>query len=113
MISEGIQSENADRDKKPRARRSGQITERGERKQMIRIFLGRDTSGKRRYHNKTFHGTKKQAEKWLHDALVRLDRDGCDSACPPRLYMVMSESGLSARTVRYVHAVFRVLLNRQ
>ena len=142
---------------KAKARRAGQIIECGERKQMIRIFQGRDAQGKRRYHNKLFHGTKTQAQKWLNDALVRLDRGEPIEAAPitvneyldkwlndaakkrlrerthqnyenlmrryvrpvlgkqrladvtpldlQSLYTKMSEAGLSARTVRYVHAV--------
>ncbi len=146
-----------DKCKKSKTRRSGRIEERGERKHLIRIFLGRDATGKRRYHNKTFHGTKKQAESWLNGALVRLDKGEPIEALPitvdeyfdkwlneaakkrlrertyqgyedllrlyvrptigkqrladvtpldlQSLYTKMSESGLSARTVRYVHAV--------
>ena len=140
-----------------KARRAGQIIERGERKYLIRIFLGRDATGKRRYHNKNFNGTKKQADAWLRDALVRVDKGDPIEAAPitvneylqkwlndaakPRLrertfqgyedlllrhvkpvigkqrladvtaldlqgiYTSMIESGISARTVRYVHAV--------
>jgi integrase len=146
------------RERKARkARRTGQIEERGERKYLIRIFLGRDANGKRRYHNKNFHGTKKQADAWLRDALVRVDKGEPIEAAPitineyldkwlteaakPRLrnrtfqgyselleryirptigsqrladvtaldlqavYTKMIEGGLSARTVRYLHAV--------
>jgi integrase len=140
-----------------KARRTGRIEERGERKYIIRIFLGRDATGKRRYHNKNFHGTKKQADAWLRDALVRVDKGEPIEAAPitvneylekwlneaakPRLrertfqgyedllaryikpaigkqrladvtaldvqgiYTKMIESGISARTVRYAHAV--------
>ena len=35
----------------------------------MRVPLGRDTNGKRRYHNHTVHGTKKEAETYLHRAL--------------------------------------------
>ena len=50
--------------KKTRGRTSGQIVKRGEKKYLIRIFLGRDDStGKRHYHNKTFHGTQTDAQK--------------------------------------------------
>ena len=44
---------------------TGQIIKRGENTWYIRIFLGRDANGKRKYFNKTIHGTKKEAQKYL------------------------------------------------
>ncbi len=44
---------------------TGQIVKRGDNTWYIRIFLGRDTNGKRKYFNKTIHGTKKDAQKFL------------------------------------------------
>src|SRR6185369_13631712 len=44
---------------------AGQIIKRGEKIWIVRIFQGRDENGKRRYVNKTIHGTKKNAEKYL------------------------------------------------
>jgi integrase len=44
---------------------AGQIVKRGEKTWIVRIFQGRDENGKRRYVNKTIHGTKKSAEKYL------------------------------------------------
>lgn len=44
---------------------SGQLVKRGENTWYIRIFLGRDAKGKRKYFNKTIHGTKKDAQKFL------------------------------------------------
>ena len=44
---------------------AGQIVKRGEKVWIVRIFQGRDENGKRRYVNKTIHGTKKSAEKYL------------------------------------------------
>ena len=41
---------------------AGQIIKRGDKIWLVRIFLGRDENGKRRYTNKTIHGTKKNAE---------------------------------------------------
>lgn len=42
-----------------------QIIERGKGRYLVRVFLGRDpTSGKRKYHNKTIRGAKKQAEAY-------------------------------------------------
>ena len=136
---------------------AGQIIKRGEKTWLVRIFTGRDAKGKRQYFNKTIHGTKKDAEKyltakqrekdlgvfvepasmtvnayldkWLQTAArPRLrertfsDYEGkletyvrpalgekrlCDvrSLDIQSLYGEMRERGLSARTVRYTHAI--------
>ncbi|MGI8670402.1 MAG: tyrosine-type recombinase/integrase [Aridibacter sp.] len=52
---------------------AGQITKRGENTWYIRIFLGRDADDKRRYFNKTIHGTKKDANKFLTAKLREKD----------------------------------------
>jgi len=48
---------------------AGQIIKRGERNWIVRIFLGRDATGKRKYVNKTIRGTQKDAQKYLNAAL--------------------------------------------
>lgn len=48
---------------------SGQIIRRSENRFLVRVFTGRDDTGKRRYVNKTIRGTKKDAQKWLTKAL--------------------------------------------
>lgn len=48
---------------------AGQLVARGKRTWLVRVPLGRDTQKKRRYHNHTVHGTKKEAEAYLHRAL--------------------------------------------
>jgi integrase len=52
---------------------AGQITKRGENTWYVRIFLGRDANGKRKYFNKTVHGTKKDAQKFLTAKLREKD----------------------------------------
>ena len=49
---------------------AGHIVKRGEKTWMVRIFLGRDGKGKRRYLNKTIHGTKKKANEYLSKTLT-------------------------------------------
>ena len=44
---------------------AGQIIKRGDRTWLVRIFNGCDENGKRRYINKTIHGTKKDANQYL------------------------------------------------
>jgi integrase len=44
---------------------AGQIIKRGAKTWVVRIFQGRDENGKRHYVNKTIHGPKKNAEKYL------------------------------------------------
>ncbi|MCL6516588.1 site-specific integrase [Alicyclobacillus sp.] len=51
----------------------GQIINRGKNTWLVRVYMGTDASGKRRYHNKTVHGTKKDAERYLTGILR--DRD--------------------------------------
>ncbi len=44
---------------------AGQIVKRGENAWYVRIFIGREANGKRKYFNKTIHGSKKDAQKFL------------------------------------------------
>ena len=52
---------------------AGQIVSKGAGAWMVRVFLGRDENGKRRYLSKTIHGNKKDAERFL--AATLRDRD--------------------------------------
>ncbi|HET7322603.1 MAG TPA: site-specific integrase [Longimicrobiaceae bacterium] len=52
----------------------GQLINRGEKTFLVRVYLGRDPgTGKRKYYNKTVHGTKKEAEQFLTKKLRDLD----------------------------------------
>ena len=51
---------------------AGHIVKRGEKTWMVRIFLGRDGKGKRRYLNKTICGTKKKANEYLSKTLTEI-----------------------------------------
>lgn len=55
------------------ARRSGSISPRGDSKWMVRVYLGPDGGGKRRYHNHMVHGTKKDAQHYLNGVLSQRD----------------------------------------
>jgi integrase len=60
--------------KKRKTRRAGQIIERGDNKHLVRVYLGTDeTTGKRRYHNHTVRGTKKDAQRYMNGVLRELD----------------------------------------
>lgn len=53
---------------------AGQIIPRGDNVWLIRVFLGRDPiTRKRRYHNHTIHGPKKDAQKYLNAVLREKD----------------------------------------
>ena len=53
---------------------AGQIIRRGDRKWMVRVYMGTDTdTKKRRYHNKTVSGSKKDAERYLAATLRSRD----------------------------------------
>src|SRR5215510_12388219 len=59
---------------KPKPRRVGQIIPRGENKWLVRVPLGRDESTRKRAtYNKTVHGTKKDADKFLTGVLRQID----------------------------------------
>jgi integrase len=146
------------------ARKTGQIIQKGPRKWLVRVFLGRDATGKRRYHGRTVPGTKKDAQRYLTKVLRECDLDQfvepsdrslrayledwltssvaarvaertatdyaallCRHILPPlgdrklsqltpaeiqRVYTRMTEAGLSARTVRYVHAILHAALEQ-
>ena len=51
---------------------AGQIIRRGDRRWLVRWYIGR-VSGKRRYGSKLIHGTKKQATLALREVLARQD----------------------------------------
>ncbi len=57
--------------KAKKARTPGQVLSRGKDKYLIRIFTGRDTTGKRHYHSETFHGKKKAAQDRLRVLLTK------------------------------------------
>ena len=67
------------------ARRDGQITSRGERKWLVRWFLGRDEGGTRKYGSKLIHGTKRDAQKFLTS--VQRSRDLGTYVEPTRLLL--------------------------
>jgi integrase len=52
---------------------AGQIVKRNENTWTVRIFLGREADGKRKYFNKTIRGSKKDAQKWLTAKLREKD----------------------------------------
>ncbi len=52
---------------------TGQIIKRSEKTWLVRIFLGRDGNGKRKYFNKTIHGSKKDAQKFLTEKNREMD----------------------------------------
>jgi Phage integrase family len=57
-----------------KGRRAGQIRQRGDRKWLVRIFLGRDPrTGKRLEANHTVHGSKKDAQAFLNAKLRERD----------------------------------------
>jgi len=54
----------------------GQILKRGERKWLVRVFYGRDAEGRKIYRSKLIHGTKRDAEAYLAEALRMRDLAG-------------------------------------
>jgi integrase len=61
---------------------AGQIIKRGDRTWVVRIFMGRDGNGKRRYLNKTVRGTKKEADTYLSKTLTEISAGTFVEASP-------------------------------
>lgn len=59
-------------------RDAGQIIYRGRNRYVIRVDLGRDAAGRRRRHNKTFHGSYTQAQEALRQLLASRDLGAFD-----------------------------------
>jgi integrase len=57
---------------KRRASTAGQIIPRGENTWLVRVFMGRDGRGKRRYLNKTIKGKKKDAQDYLSKTIAAI-----------------------------------------
>lgn len=56
------------------ARKVGQIIARGDRRWLIRVYLGRDHETKKRiYHNRTVHGSMREAQTYLTRKLRERD----------------------------------------
>src|SRR2546423_2099557 len=55
-----------------RTNTAGQIIPRGEDTWLVRVFMGRDRNGKRRYLNKTIRGKKKDAQDYLSKTLTAI-----------------------------------------
>ena len=56
------------------ARKRGQIVTCGDRKWLVRVFVGRDReTNKRVYHNKTIHGSLREAQSYLSKTLRERD----------------------------------------
>jgi hypothetical protein len=56
------------------ARKVGQIIARGDRRWLIRVYLGRDHETKKRnYHNRTIHGSMREARAYLTRKLRERD----------------------------------------
>jgi len=71
-IEEGERAEKAG--ERGMARKTGQIIRRGDNKFLCRIFLGRDeVTGRRKYHNATVRGTKKDAQRFINGVLREQD----------------------------------------
>jgi integrase len=59
---------------KQKARRVGTIEARGDNRWLVRVFLGRDDTGKRKYAAKTVEGSRKEAETALSTMVSQQDQ---------------------------------------
>ena len=59
------------------ARKVGQIIARGDRRWLIRVYLGRDSETKKRnHHNRTIHGSLRETQAYLTRKLREHDLGG-------------------------------------
>ena len=84
----------------------GQLIERGRGIWLVRIFLGRDTTGKKQFHNKTIHGTKKEAQQYATKKLRELDTGTYSDPCHEALEHLLGRwlegkrrAGIAPRTL--------------
>jgi len=66
-------------------RSGGSIQKRGRRSFQIRIFLERDSKGKRKYYSETVHGSRKEAERLLRERLREKESVGLVESTPKTL----------------------------
>ena len=59
---------------------AGHIQQRGETSWRLHAFIGRDTTGRKRYATKTVHGTKREADRALAAFVTEVGRDRTASA---------------------------------
>ena len=58
------------------ARKRGQIVTRGDRRWLVRVYLGRDSNtGRRKYHNRTIRGALREAQQYLNKRLRERDEE--------------------------------------
>ncbi len=56
------------------ARKAGQLISRGPQRWLVRVSLGREaTTGTRKYHNRTIHGSFREAQMYLNTKLQERD----------------------------------------
>lgn len=84
--------------------RTGQLVKRGDRKWLVRWYIGRQADGRRRYGSQMVEGTRRQAERTLRDKLERRDQ-GHSVPSPSSLptlaaYVKLWVTGSSAATLR-------------
>lgn len=94
---------------------AGQIVRRGEKTWLVRAPLGRASDGRRLYHNKTVHGSKKEAQAYLTRVLRELDTHTFVQASSRSVSSYLDEwlSDSAARRVRPKTLMdYRALLSR-
>ena len=94
---------------------AGQIIKRGERNFVVRVYIGRDGNGKRKYLNRTVKGAKKDAQALLNKLLR--DKDLGTLAAPSRISLDeyldhWLETAVKPRVREGTHAEYAATLRR-
>jgi integrase len=93
----------------------GQIVRRGKRTWLVRVSLGRDAAGTRKYHSKTVHGAKTAARRYLVQVQRELDTATFVQASPQPLATFVEEwftAAVQPRVRARTLADYRALLAR-
>lgn len=95
LVDSGLSS-SAHSDRVPRSRRLGSVIARGSDKWLVRMFKGRDATGRRRYESKVIYGSKRAAERVLASMVT------CHLDTSEHVHRDCNER--SSRSARYVRA---------
>ena len=100
--------------KKSQPRNRGSITQRGDGKYLVRVYLGTDGQGKRIYSSKTVRGSRADAERMKTQMLREVDTNSYAGPTNTTLtefldvWLNMKEGSVSART----HADYRTRMEK-
>ena len=88
----------------------GHLQQRGRNTWRLKVFLGRSTDGRRRYIERTFRGTRREAERELARLVVEVD-EGRHIAAPPMTFNELVEQWLAVKALSVEASTLNALTN--